>query len=99
LHYARDQCVHIDIEVQNEVGNQRHAEEVTSPGRLRSHNRVAREGGVHVAVGDHDEPRLQRRKNFVLEAIGEIGGVKQAEGGHCQLMPGLGLFDGFVQQR
>ena len=35
----------------------------------------------------------------MLEAIGEIGGVEQAESGHRQLMSRLRLFDRFVQQR
>jgi len=60
-------------------GNQRHPEQLAGPVRIGAHHAVARERGVNVSIRDHDESRLQRRQNLVLETIGEIRGVEQRE--------------------
>src|SRR5207244_13577083 len=45
------------------------------------------------------EAGAQRRDDLVLEAVGEVGGVEQAEGDDGQLVPGLGLVDGVGEER
>src|SRR6185436_19034395 len=53
---------------------------------------------IDVAVGKHDETGAQRRNDFVLQAIGKIGGVKQAHGNAAQGMPFLRLLESLAGQ-
>ena len=41
---------------------------------------VPRERGVNVAVGQDDRARVERGDHLPLHAVGQVGGVDQAEG-------------------
>ena len=97
--HPRHQVLQVDLEVEDEVGDQRHAEELARPTGVRPHHGVAREGRVHVAVGDHDEARLERRDDLMLEPVCEVGGVQQAEGGDREVVPRLRLVDRLREER
>ena len=97
--HARDQRVHVDAQVEDQVGHEREAEEASRPRRVGAHHGVARECRVHVTVGQHDEPRLHRRNDLVFQAIGKVGRVEQAEGGDIQLVSRFGFVDGFGEKR
>ena len=45
------------------------------------------------------KPACNDGENLVLESVGEVRGVEQAEGGDGELMARFGLVDGFMQQR
>ena len=92
-------CFTSILQVQDEVGDDGEAEELARPLRVGAHHRVPRERRVHVAVGDHDEAGAQRRDDLVLEPVGEVGGVEQAERRHVELVAGLRLVDGLGEQR
>jgi len=45
---------------------------------------VAREGGVHVAIGEDEIIALEERHDLALAAVGEVSGVKQRKGCRCE---------------
>ena len=59
------------------------AVQIAHPAPADAARHVAREGGVGVAVGADDRAGLHQRNDVALQAVGEIGGVDQAEGGRA----------------
>ena len=78
---------------------------MAKPYRLRSHALVdaahagARERREDVAIRQHDEPGLERRDDFLLEPIGEVGGVEQHERELVQRVARLRQLDRRLHQR
>jgi hypothetical protein len=55
--------------------------------------------GEDVAVGQHHEPGAQSGDDFVLQAVGEVGGVIERHRDGAQGVALLGLLDGLSGQR
>src|SRR5216117_329867 len=72
---------HLDrhAKVKHQIGPHREAVEIAQPAWRHASHRIAREGRVHVPVGQHYHARLQRREDLMVQAIGEISRVQQAE--------------------
>ena len=67
--------------------------------RLDAARHVAGERGVGVAVGADDRAGLDQRQDVALRAVGEIGGVDQAEGGGREHLLPLAAARGLMHQR
>jgi len=63
-----------------DVGYRRETVEIAKPFLRTAAGTVAREGGVHVAIGEDEIIALEERHNLALAAVGKVGGVKQRKG-------------------
>ncbi len=61
--------------------------------------RVAREGGVNVAVGENQVAAVQQRHDLAFAAVREIGGVQQGERGGGQQPALFSAAGGGLHQR
>ncbi len=89
---------HIGLQVKNCGGDQCDAKDIAGPNLVRAAHYGARDLGVDVTIGQHDESRAQRRNNLILQAIGEIGGVDQRVGDQVQGVALLGALQSFAGQ-
>ena len=68
----------------------REAVEIADPAAADAARNVAGEGRIGVAVGADDRAGLDQGEDVALHAVGEVGGMDQAEGGrskHLLLLP------------
>jgi hypothetical protein len=60
---------------------------------MNASNDVAGKCGVDIAVGKDNEPRAQCGDDLMLEAVGEVRGVKEAQGPSIDRVAFFGDFD------
>ena len=73
-----------DLEIKHSVRNKRDAVNVSNPRGIHAAHNGPRHERVDIAVGKDDKPGAKRRKNYVLELVGKVGRVKQAERSRAQ---------------
>ena len=81
---ALHQFLRRDVEIKDRVRLQGDAVEVLQPGLVHAAHHVARHERVDVTVGQDNKAGFQRRQDDVLELVGKIRGVEQAERGAAQ---------------
>ena len=94
LEHAPDQGLFVDAEVEHQVRRDAEAVQLPDPRPIDAADARPRERGEDVAVGQHDEAGLERRDDFLLEPIGEVGRVEQHEGQLVERVALLGEVDG-----
>ncbi len=68
-----------NAEVEGQIGLDSEAVKASHPTMRNTPHCVSCEGCVHVAVGQNDHAGLERGQDLVVQAVGEIGRVQQAE--------------------
>ena len=99
LEHAADQRLDVDLQVEDQVRRDGEAVQAAQPLAIDAAHAGARQRREDVAVRQHDEAGLQRRDDFLLEPIGEVGGVEQHERQLVQRVARLGQLDGRLHQR
>jgi hypothetical protein len=77
LQNPRNQIVNAGTQVKNPVGLQSEPVDIAKPIRADAPHKGTGDQGVDVAVRKHNEPCFQGWDDLVLEAIGEIGSIKE----------------------
>ena len=93
------QGLRINAHVHHGIGHDGDVVEIAEPIHLHAANQVPGHQGVDVAVGQHDEAGSQCRQDDVLQLVGEIRRVKQAQRGPAENVPALGFFELLAHQR
>ena len=75
----RDGHLDRNVEVEGHVRCDGEAVELANPFGRHAANHVARESGVHVAVGQDDHAGFERGQDFMIQPAGKVGGMQQAE--------------------
>lgn len=88
-----DQNFRAHGEIKDGIGNKSDAVDLANPCRLNAANDRARHQRIDVTIGQNDEARTQRRNDPVLELVGEIGRIEQAEGSRAQNISAHGLLE------
>ena len=86
------------FEEEGDVGQDREIVHFADPFRGATADDIAGEGGEDVAVAQHEVAGLEQGEQLALVAIGEIGGVNEAEGGRGQEIHLLALAGGAFHQ-
>lgn len=86
---ALERDLEAGLEEEREVGQRGEIVEAADPFPRTAADDVARVGGEHVAVAEHEIAGAQQRHELAFIAVGEVRGVNQAEGGRREK---LGLF-------
>ena len=66
-------------QVKDGVRDERNAVHLTNPCRLNASYDGPGHQRVDIAVGKNDKARAKRRNDYILELVGEIGGIEQTE--------------------
>src|SRR5918996_2302119 len=93
LQDSRDEVVDLNTQIKNRIRLEREAINLSQPFRIGAANDRPSHERINVAIRKHDEPCPQSWNDFVLQAVGEIRGVKKAHGDATQRMTLLGLLE------
>ena len=85
--------------IERQIGTNGKTIQIAHPTPADAAHDVAREGGVCVTVRAHHCARLHQRNDVTLQAVGEIGGVDQAERHRREHVLLLAAAGGFTHQR
>ena len=99
LEHAADQRLDVDVQIEHQVRRDGEAVQAAQPRAVDAAHAGARERRENVAIRQHDEARLERRNDFLLEPVGEIGRVEQHERELVQRVARLGQLDRRLHQR
>ena len=73
------QHLRLHVQIQNQVRHDGESEDPLYPLRVYAPHHVPRDGRVDVPVRQHDEVRLQRRNDHVLDLVRQVGRVVERE--------------------
>ena len=89
----------VDLQVEDHVRRDREAVQVAQPLPIDAAHAGARQRREDVAIRQHDESGLERRDDFLLQPVGEVGRVEQHERQLVERVARLGELDRRLHQR
>ena len=95
---ALERHFQVGLEEEGEVGQRGEVVDAAHPFGRAAADHVAGKGGEDVAVAQDDVAGAQQRHQVPFVAVGEIGGVNEAEGGRREQLALLALAGGGFDQ-